>query len=150
LVARWLAIAVSGSARLPEWRLDMPVVGMGGYFFRAKDPAALKAWYRDHLGVGGGMGTDESGQSNEWVWFTKGGPMVFEPFKQDSDYFPAEKQVMINLRVSDIDSLLETLKAAGIEVITKAEWDEGGIGRFARIHDPEGNPIELWEPLESK
>jgi predicted enzyme related to lactoylglutathione lyase len=76
--------------------------------------------------------------------------MVFEPFKQDSDYFPAEKQVMINLRVSGMDSLLEKLNAAGIEVTTKAEWDEGGIGRFARIHDPEGNPIELWEPPESK
>ena len=124
----------------------MPVLGMGGYFFRSKDPAALKAWYRDHLGVGGGMGTDEKGQSNEWVWFTQGGPMVFEPFKQDSDYFPAEKQAMINLRVSDIDGLLERLRGAGIEVITKDEWDEGGIGRFARIHDPEGNAIELWEP----
>ena len=84
----------------------MPVLGMGGYFFRSKDPAALKAWYRDHLGVGGGMGTDDKGQSNEWVWFTQSGPMVFEPFKQDSDYFPAEKQVMINLRVSDLEGLL--------------------------------------------
>lgn len=124
----------------------MAVVGMGGYFFRAKDPAGLKAWYREQLGVGGGMGTDESGQSNEWVWFTRGGPMVFEPFKADSDYFPAEKQVMINLRVTDMEGLLTKLRAAGIEVITKAEWDEMGLGRFARIHDPEGNPIELWEP----
>jgi predicted enzyme related to lactoylglutathione lyase len=125
----------------------MPVLGMGGYFFRSKDPQALKAWYRDHLGVGGGMGTDDNGQSNEWIWFTEGGPMVFEPFKQDSDYFPAEKQVMINLRVSDLDGLLESLRGAGIEVITKAEWDATPeIGRFARIHDPEGNPIELWEP----
>lgn len=124
----------------------MPVVGMGGYFFRSRDPAALKAWYRDHLGVGGGMGTDENGQSSEWVWFTKSGPMVFEPFKQDSDYFPAEKQAMINLRVSDMDSLLSSLRASGIDVITKDEWDAGGIGRFARIHDPEGNAIELWEP----
>ena len=125
----------------------MPVHGMGGYFFRSKDPQALKAWYRDHLGVGGGMGMDEKGESNEWVWFTQGGPMVFEPFKQDSDYFPAEKQVMINLRVSDLDALLASLRDAGIEVITKAEWDATPeIGRFARIHDPEGNPIELWEP----
>ena len=125
----------------------MPVLGMGGYFFRSKDPQALKAWYRDHLGVGGGMGTDDKGQSNEWVWFTEGGPMVFEPFKQDSDYFPAEKQVMINLRVSDLDGLVASLREAGIEVITKAEWDATPeIGRFARIHDPEGNPIELWEP----
>jgi predicted enzyme related to lactoylglutathione lyase len=54
--------------------------------------------------------------------------------------------VMINLRVLDIDSLLEQLNASGIDVITRPEWDNGGIGRFARIHDPEGNPIELWEP----
>ena len=123
----------------------MPAVGMGGYFFRAKDPAALKAWYKEHLGVGGGCGTDANGQSNEWVWFTQGGPMVFEPFKESSDYFPAEKQAMVNLRVTDFDGLVAQLRSAGIEVITKDEW-ETEIGRFARIHDPEGNPIELWEP----
>jgi len=124
----------------------MPVVGMGGYFFRAANPAALKAWYKEHLGVGGGCGTDANGQSNEWLWFTEGGPMVFEPFKQSSDYFPVEKQAMINLRVTDLDGLLGRLRAAGIEIITKEEWDTAGIGRFARVHDPEGNPIELWEP----
>lgn len=124
----------------------MPVVGMGGYFFRSKDPQALKAWYRDHLGVGGGMGTDDNGESNEWVWFTKGGPMVFEPFKQETDYFPADKQAMINLRVTDMEGILTSLRGAGVDVITKDEWDAGGIGRFARIHDPEGNAIELWEP----
>ena len=123
----------------------MPVIGMGGYFFRAKDPEGLKAWFREHLGVGGGCGTDESGQSNEYVWFTQGGPMVFEPFKQTTDYFPADKQAMVNLRVRDLDGLLEQLRGAGIDVITKAEWDMPEVGRFARIHDPEGNPIELWE-----
>jgi len=124
----------------------MPAVGFGGYFFRANDPAALKAWYKQHLGVGGGCGTDANGQTNEWVWYAQGGPTAFEPFKQSSDYFPAEKQAMINLRVTDMDGLLDRLRAAGIEVITKAEWDSPEIGRFARIHDPEGNPIELWEP----
>ena len=122
----------------------MPVVGMGGYFFRSKDPAALKAWYRDHLGVGGGMGTDENGESNEWVWFTQAGPMVFERFRQDSDYFPAEKQAMINLGVSDLDGLVSSLRDADIEVAREETMD--GVGRFARIHDPEGNAIELWEP----
>jgi predicted enzyme related to lactoylglutathione lyase len=123
---------------------------MGGYFFRSADPAALKAWYQEYLGVGGGYGTDEKGQSNEWVWFTQGGPMVFEPFKQDSDYFAVDKQAMINLRVSDLDSLLASLRSAGIEVITKDEWDSmPEIGRFARVHDPEGNAIELWEPAAS-
>ncbi|WP_166040639.1 VOC family protein [Sphingosinicella sp. YJ22] len=126
----------------------MPVIGMGGYFFRAKDPAALKAWYKEHLGVGGGCGTDANGQSNEWVWFHQGGPMVFEPFKESSDYFPAEKTSMVNLRVDDMDSMLAGLRAAGIDIITKEEWDSMGIGRFARIHDPEGNPIELWEPAQ--
>lgn len=123
----------------------MPVLGMGGYFFRSKDPKALKAWYRDRLGVGGGMGTDENGQSNEWVWFTQGGPMVFEPFEQDSDYFAPDKQAMINLRVSDLDGLLESLRSDGVEVAREESMD--GVGRFARIHDPEGNAIELWEPV---
>jgi predicted enzyme related to lactoylglutathione lyase len=127
--------------------MNMPAIGMGGYFFRAKDPAGLKAWYREHLGVGGGCGTDEKGESNEWVWFTTGGPMVFEPFKQDSDYFAADKQAMINLRVQDLDGLLASLRAAGIAIETREEWDSMGLGRFARIHDPEGNPIELWEPI---
>lgn len=124
----------------------MPVVGMGGYFFRAKDPKAIKSWYREHLGVGGGCGTDEKGQANEYCWYHEGGPMVFEPFGDTTDYFPAEKQVMINLRVRDLDELLQRLRAAGIEVITKEEWEMPEVGRFARIHDPEGNPIELWEP----
>ena len=127
----------------------MPVIGMGGYFFRAKDPAALKAWYREHLGVGGGCGIDEHGQSSEWVWFPQGGPMVFEPFDQASDYFPADRTAMVNLRVRDLDGLLAQLRAAGIEAITKEEWDSPEVGRFARIHDPEGNPVELWEPIAS-
>ena len=122
----------------------MPVIGMGGYFFRAKDPEGLKAWYRERLGVGGGCGADANGQSNEWVWFHQGGPMVFSPFKADSDYFPAEKSAMINLRVSDLDGLLADLRGAGVEVTREETMD--GVGRFARIHDPEGNPIELWEP----
>jgi predicted enzyme related to lactoylglutathione lyase len=126
----------------------MPVVGMGGYFFRAKDPAGLKAWYKDHLGVGGGMGSDPvTGRSNEWVWYQQGGPTVFEPFKADSDYFAADKQTMINLRVSDLDGLLASLRAADVAV--EREETMEGVGRFARIHDPEGNPIELWEPEAS-
>jgi len=122
----------------------MPVVGMGGYFFRAKDPPSLKAWYRDHLGVGGGCGTDEDGQTNEYCWFHEGGPMVFEPFQEATDYFPSDRTAMVNLRVRDLDGLLEKLRGAGVP-IAKEEAMEG-VGRFARIHDPEGNPIELWEP----
>ncbi|MFB0875027.1 MULTISPECIES: VOC family protein [unclassified Sphingobium] len=124
----------------------MPVLGMGGLFFRARDPEALAAWYRTHLQVGGGCVADPAAPANEWVWQTLGGPMVFSPFKADSDYFDADKAFMINFRVSDLDSLLTDLRAAGVAIITKPEWDDPAIGRFARIHDPEGNAIELWEP----
>jgi predicted enzyme related to lactoylglutathione lyase len=119
---------------------------MGGLFFRAQDPDALSAWYREYLDIGAGCNATGDGEINEWVWKTLGGPMVFAPFKADTDYFAADKAFMINLRVSEIDSLLEKLRSAGIEVTTKAEWDDPSIGRFARIHDPEGNAIELWEP----
>ncbi len=122
----------------------MPVVGMGGYFFRAKDPDMLKGWYRDQLGVGGGIGTDETGQSNQYCWFHEGGPMVFSPFEQASDYFPSDRSAMINLRVRDLGGLLEQLRAAGTDIATEELNTEAGS--FARIHDPEGNPIELWEP----
>ena len=124
----------------------MPVLGMGGLFFRARDPDALNAWYREHLGVGAGCNATGDGEVDEWSWKTTAGPLVFAPFKDSTDYFAADKQFMINLRVSGIDPLLDRLRAAGIEVITKPEWDDPAIGRFARIHDPEGNAIELWEP----
>jgi len=118
----------------------MAVTGIGGLFFRAKDPEALMAWYLEHLGVGANMA------AGEFVWDQAAGPTVFAPFKADTDYFPSEKQWMLNLRVDGLDELLGRLKAVGIEIITKEEWDTPETGRFARIHDPEGNPIELWEP----
>lgn len=124
----------------------MGVVGMGGLFFRAKDPDALGAWYRDTLGVGAGCNSSGEGDPDEWFWKVSGGPMVFAPFKADTDYFAADKQHMINLRVTDLDSLLDQLNAAGIAIITKDEWNSPETGSFARIHDPEGNAIELWEP----
>ena len=115
----------------------MGVTGIGGIFFRSADPTALAAWYTEHLGVG----------SAPWgQWETQAGPSVFSPFKADTDYFPVDKQWMINLRVDDLDGLCAALSAAGIAVITKDEWDMPGVGHFARIHDPEGNAIELWEP----
>ena len=119
----------------------MPVLGIGGLFFRARDPEALAAWYKQHLNVGGGCGQG----ADPWTWAAQGGPTVFAPFKADTDYFAADKQWMLNLRVSDIDALLDGLRAAGIEVITKPEWDDPQTGRFARVHDPEGNAVELWQ-----
>jgi catechol 2,3-dioxygenase-like lactoylglutathione lyase family enzyme len=121
---------------------------MGGYFFRAKDTEGLKAWYKDNLGVGGGCGTDPvTGHSNDWTWYYEGGPMVFMPFKADTDYFAADKQAMINLRVRNLDGLLAKLRAAGIDIAREEEME--GVGRFARIHDPEDNAIELWEPADA-
>ncbi len=73
-------------------------------------------------------------------------PTVIMLFVQDTDYFPPEKQWMINLRVTDLDQLLVTLRRAGIKVATNSEWDTPETGKFARVHDPEGNPVELWEP----
>ena len=123
----------------------MPVLAIGGLFFRARDPDALTAWYREHLGVGAGCAADETGPPDEWTWRTQGGPVVFAPFKENTDYFPADKQFMLNLRVTDMDGLLEQLNAAGIAIETRDEWDSPETGRFARIHDPEGLAIELWE-----
>ncbi len=115
----------------------MGVLGIGGFFIRADDPDRLRAWYAQHLGVGAG----EHG-----VWQTSAGPSVFMPFPRDSEYFGADHQWMLNLRVEGLDALLAELEASGIEVTTNPDWDMPGVGRFARIHDPEGNPVELWEP----
>ena len=115
----------------------MGVTGIGGFFFRASDPDALKAWYAQHLGVGSGP---------YGVWNTVAGPSVFAPFPGDTDYFAGDRPWMLNLRVDDLDVMCARLEASGITVITNPEWNAPGVGRFARIHDPEGNPVELWEP----
>lgn len=115
------------------------VTGIGGMFFRAKDPAALRAWYDKHLGV-----TDMDAGGGPWR--QEEGFTVFAPFAADTDYFGRmDQQWMINFRVSDLDAMIRQLESAGIVVETRAEWDSE-IGRFARLHDPEGNPVELWEP----
>ncbi len=117
----------------------MAVTGIGGLFFRSENPEALAAWYLAHLGVGAPQG--------QFVWVQQAGPTVFAPFKADTDYFPADKAWMLNLRVDDLEALTARLSAAGIAVVTKPEWDASPeVGRFARIQDPEGNPIELWQP----
>ena len=115
----------------------MPVVGIGGVFFRASDPEALHEWYREHLGVA----VDDAP-----YWTQQSGPTVFMPFPRDTDYFPTARSWMINFRVTDLDGLLSALRDAGIAVTTDPSWDTPQTGRFARIHDPEGNPVELWEP----
>jgi predicted enzyme related to lactoylglutathione lyase len=115
----------------------MGVTGIGGFFFRARDPETLAAWYAEHLGVGAG----EYGS-----WDQQAGQSLFLPFASDSDDIPEGKQWRLNFRVDGLDALKSSLEAAGIEVETNPEWDAPGVGRFARLHDPEGNSIELWEP----
>ena len=115
------------------------VKGIGGLFFRAKDPAALAAWYNAHLGINPAP-TDMTTPP----WVSGEGVTVFAPFSQDTDYFPAENTFMLNFRVASLDRMLAQLRAADIAIEREEAMD--GIGRFARIHDPEGNPIELWEP----
>lgn len=124
----------------------MGVKGIGGIFFRAADPDALTAWYRTHLNVGAGCSADAGVTPDPFSWATEGGPVVFAPFRADTDYFPVDRQWMLNLRVDGIDALIAALREAGVAVETRAEWDQPEVGRFARLHDPEGHPIELWEP----
>ena len=115
-------------------------VGIGGVFFRAVDPAGLAAWYETHLGIA---------DLHKSVWQQEGGMTIFGPFSENTDYFGrADQQWMINFRVDDLDGLMADLKASGIAVETRPEWDSE-VGRFARIHDPEGNPVELWEPART-
>ncbi len=115
------------------------VQGFGGFFFRAEDPAGLAEWYREHLGINPAPTDMEMAP-----WVTESGVTVFAPFDADTDYFAADKAFMLNFRVADLDAMITQLKSAGIEVSDESEME--GIGRFARIHDSEGNAIELWEP----
>lgn len=115
-------------------------MGIGGIFLRSADPATLAAWYRDRLGI------DADVAGGDRLWMTEAGRTVFAAFPAASDYWPANRPWMINFRVTDLAGLIESLRAADVEVRTDPGWDDPTFGRFARIHDPEGNPIELWEP----
>lgn len=117
------------------------VTGIGGIFFRARDAAALGRWYAEHLGVSTVPKTYE-----ERPWQQAAGPTAFAPFQYDTTYFGRpEQQWMINFRVRDLDAMVDQLRAAGVPV--EVDPERYPNGRFARLHDPEGNPIELWEPL---
>ena len=116
------------------------VAGIGGLFFRAKDPKALGKWYEQHLGISL-TPTSEGGT----VWQQEAGPTSFSPFPETTKYFgDLSKGWMINFRVHDMDKMVAQLRAAGIEIKDPETYE--GIGRFTRLHDLEGNPIELWQP----
>ncbi|MBV9952695.1 MAG: VOC family protein [Acidimicrobiia bacterium] len=113
------------------------VLGIGGYFVRATDPAALSAWYRDCLG----LDVDEHG-----AWQQDTGVTVFATFESDTDYFGARtQQTMVNFRVRDLDAMLAQLRSKGADVVDDTQ-DMEGVGRFGWVTDPEGNRIELWQP----
>ena len=115
------------------------VLGIGGLFFRSEDPKALARWYAENLGVA------EVPQSyDDACWQQEAGATVFAPFDRQTDHFgAAQQQWMINFRVRDLGAMVAQLKAAGIAVEVNDEVLPNG--RFARLADPEGNPIELWE-----
>ena len=116
------------------------VLGIGGLFFRSSDPERLARWYADHLGV------DPVPQDYDAPgWQQQAGTTVFAPFPADTDYFgdPA-RQWMINFRVRNLDAMIAQLEEAGIAVKLYPEPQPNG--RFAHLCDPDGNPIELWEP----
>jgi glyoxylase I family protein len=115
---------------------------IGGFFFRAKDPKALALWYQQHLGI-----LTIPTSDGETAWQQEAGATAFAPFPETSKYFgDAQKVWMLNFRVRDLDKMAAQLQAAGIEV--KIDPQSYPYGRFARLHDPEGNPIELWQPAK--
>jgi len=106
--------------------------GIGGLFFRSQDPKALAAWYARHFAL-----------TTDGPWMTEAGMTVLSPFKADSDYFPDRSSFMLNLRVEGIGEIIAALEADGTTV--KRLPDET-YGIFAHCEDPEGNPLEIWQP----
>jgi predicted enzyme related to lactoylglutathione lyase len=119
-----------------ETQMNLPaerVLGIGGLFFRSRDPKKLAQWYQANLGI------------DHRVWQQAAGPTAFTPFAMDTDYFGSKQQAwMVNFRVRSLDAMVAQLQKSNIEV--KVDPEKYPNGRFARLHDPDGNPIELWEP----
>jgi hypothetical protein len=144
--AATLAAAATAESATPD-KAQVPtntpaerVLGIGGLFFRSRDPKKLAQWYQLHLGIDP-VPTDY-GHS---VWQQTAGPTVFAPFAMDSDYFGSKQRAwMVNFRVRSLDAMVAQLQKLNIEV--KVDPEKYPNGRFARLRDPEGNPIELWEP----
>jgi catechol 2,3-dioxygenase-like lactoylglutathione lyase family enzyme len=140
-----LGAAGVGETESPEPNVSNPkerVQGIGGLFFRSRDPKALSEWYQLHLGI-----DPTPAEYNAPVWQQAAGPTVFAPFPADTKYFGSPQQAwMVNFRVRNLDAMVAQLRGSSIVVDVDAQASP--IGRFARLHDPEGNPIELWEPAD--
>lgn len=120
------------------------VTGIGGIFFKCKDPKNMREWYQANLG----LNTSEYGAVFEWYQgadSTKKGFTTWSPFAEKTKYFePSDKDYMINYRVENLDALLKELQKNGVTILDQVESVE--YGKFVHILDPEGNKIELWEP----
>jgi len=125
------------------------VTGIGGIFFKARDPKALSAWYAQHLGVPveewGGAAFRWANEDNP----SGTGTTIWSPFKADTSYMePSKSSFMVNFRVHDVRALLDALRAEGCDVV--GEPQESEFGTFGWVLDPEGNKIELWQPPEGQ
>ena len=124
------------------------VTGIGGVFFKCKDPDAIKAWYKTHLG----LDTDQYGTAFEWRQgddSTKKGFTQWSPFNEATDYFePSKREFMINYRVENLKALVAQLRADGVKIVDEIEVFD--YGKFVHILDVEGNKIELWEPNDTE
>jgi len=127
---------------------EKKVTGIGGIFFKCKDPKTLKEWYSKNLG----LNMDQYGTNFEWRYTDnkeRKGFLLWAPFKETTTYFrPSEKDFMINYRVNDLEYLLKQLQAAGINPVDTVE--KVSYGKFVHLMDPEGNKIELWEPNDEE
>jgi catechol 2,3-dioxygenase-like lactoylglutathione lyase family enzyme len=125
------------------------VTGIGGIFFKSRDPKALGTWYRDHLGIdledwGGSVFHWKGPDNPEGV-----GTTVWSPFAADTEYFaPSTASFMINYRVEDLDAVLQALRSEGVQVDEKVEESE--FGKFGWVIDPDGNKLELWQPPDGR
>lgn len=122
------------------------VTGIGGIFFKCKDPKNLKEWYKTHLG----LNTNDYGATFEWrdeADSMKTGSTTWSPFAETTKYFePSKREFMINYRVADLEALVEELKKEGVTILDNIETYD--YGKFVHILDGEGNKVELWEPKE--
>jgi predicted enzyme related to lactoylglutathione lyase len=120
------------------------VTGIGGFFFKCENPNQIKDWYKNHLGIP----TDQYGWT--FWWKDKDGndcSTQWSPFESKTTYFnPSEKKFMMNFRVDDLEALLVVLKEEGVTIV--GEMESYDYGKFSWILDPEGNKIELWEPID--
>ena len=124
------------------------VTGVGGIFFKCKDPNQMKAWYKTHLG----LDTNDYGATFEWREAddtSKEGTTSWSPFSETTKYFePSQKDFMINYRVHDVEALVAELRKEGVTIVDNIE--SYSYGKFVHIIDPEGNKVELWEPIDSE